>query len=96
MRGAVSIQQSPDHLLILCVSFLRLTLKEVHAGPAQGDRHLYRIIPKGKLIRRGKKIRHDFDLADGFIGVFDFLVHADDMTPNEPVEKVRKSCFFQT
>ena len=75
MRGAVSIQQSPDHLLILCVSFLRLTLKEVHAGPAQGDRHLYRIIPKGKLIRRGKKIRHDFDLADGFIGVFDFLAH---------------------
>ena len=75
MRSAVGVQQSPDHFLVLCVSLFCFTLEEFNAGPTKGDRHLYCIVPKGKLIRRWKKVRDDLDCTYRFIGVFDFLAH---------------------
>lgn len=51
----VCIKQVPDHALILGMMLLGFLLDELHARPAQGHGHFYRLVVESKIFWRSKK-----------------------------------------
>lgn len=72
---SVLIQQAADHLLILRIVLLRFFLEKVDTGFTQCNSDLNGVFLKGKFRWRRKHICHYLNLAQGFIGVFDFRAH---------------------
>jgi hypothetical protein len=75
MVFSVGVEKSPNHSLVLGVVFPCLGLKEFDAAFAQGDRHFHPFFSKDQVLGTGKKVRNDFEVAERFVGVSDFLVH---------------------
>ena len=53
----------------------RLVLEELHATLAQGDGHLYALVPKYKVLWTGKKVRNDLYVSERFVCVPISLAH---------------------
>jgi len=75
MMFCVSVEQPPDHALVLSVIFSGLALEELDASFAQGDGDLDAFIPKDEFLGPRKEIRNDLEVSERFIGVFDSLAH---------------------
>lgn len=71
----VSIKKLPDHPLILRVVLKSLTLEEVDAAFAQGERYLDSVIPEDEILRTRKKIRNNLKVSDWLVCVLDFPAH---------------------
>jgi hypothetical protein len=71
----ISIEQPPDHTLILRVMFPRLTLEELDTSLARCNRDLDAFVPKNELLGPREEIRNDLEIAERFVGVLDFLAH---------------------
>jgi len=59
MVFSISIEQTPDHSLILRVVSTRLVLEELDAALAQCDRDLDPFIPKDQVLGARKEVRND-------------------------------------
>ena len=75
MMLRVSVQEPPDHALILRVVPARFGLEEIHAAFAQGDGDLDPLVPEDKILGAGKKVRNDPWVSEGFVRVPDLLAH---------------------
>ena len=75
MMLCVDVKQAPDHALVLCMMFSGLALEEFNASFAQRDGDLYAFIPKDEVFRTRKEVRNDLEVAERFVGVFDFPAH---------------------
>ena len=71
----VSVEQTPDHSLILGIVLLRLGLEELHATFAQSKRYFDSIIPKDQIFRTRKEVGNNIKFSEGFVCVFDFRAH---------------------
>lgn len=71
----VSVEEAPDHALILGMMLTCLILEKLDAALAQGDRHLHAFVVEYKVFRAWQKITNDPWVSDGLVGVFDFRVH---------------------
>ena len=71
----VSVQEPPDHALILRVVPARFGLEEVHAAFAQCDCDLDPLVSEDKILRARKKVRNDPWVSERFVRVPDFLDH---------------------
>jgi hypothetical protein len=75
MVFSISIEQPPDHPLILRVVSPRLVLEKLDAAFAQCDRDLDPLISKHKVLRTGKEVRNDLQPSERFARVLDLLAH---------------------
>jgi hypothetical protein len=75
MMFCVSVEQPPDHALVLSVMFPGLALEELDASLAQCDSDLDAFIPKDEFLWPRKEVRNDLEVSERFVGVFDFLAH---------------------
>jgi len=75
MALGVSIEEAPDHSLILGVVLPCLALEEFDAAPAQSKGHFDPVVPKDQVLWLGKKIGNDLKFSEGFVCVFDFRAH---------------------
>jgi len=72
---SVSIEETPDHPLILRIMLLCLGLEEFDATFAQGKRYFHSIIPKDQVLRARKEVGNNFKLSEGLVCVFYFRAH---------------------
>ena len=75
MMLCVSVEQAPDHALVLSMMFPGLALEELDASLAQRDSDPDAFIPKDEILRSRKEVRNDLEVSERFVGVFDFLAH---------------------
>src|SRR5713226_2101819 len=71
----VRVQQPPDHALVLRVVLARLVLEKLDAALAQRDRHLDAFVPEYEILGTRQEVRNDLEVAEGFVGVPNFLAH---------------------
>jgi hypothetical protein len=71
----VSIKKPSDHSLILRVVLKGLTLEEVDATFAQGERYLDSVIPEDEILRKRKKIGNNLKVSEWLVCVLDFPAH---------------------
>jgi len=55
----ISIEQSPNHALVLRIVLLRLALEKLDAALAQCDCDLDSFVPKNQVFRARQEIRND-------------------------------------
>lgn len=75
MVFSISIEQPPNHPLILRVVSTRLVLEELDAALAQCDRDLDPFIPKHEVLGTRKEVRNDLEPSERFVRVPDVLAH---------------------
>src|SRR6266496_537292 len=75
MMLRVSVQEPPDHALILRVVPSRFGLEEIHAAFAQRDGDLDPLVPEDEILRAREKVRNDPWVSERFVRVPDFLAH---------------------
>src|SRR6266702_5927670 len=75
MMLRVSVQEPPDHALILRVVPARFGLEEIHTAFAQGDGDLDPLVPEDKILGSGKKVRNDPWVSESSVRVSDFPAH---------------------
>jgi len=71
----IGIQQPADHALVLRTVFRGLALEEFNAALRKRNRHFHAFFAKCQLLGGRQKVRNDFQVTQGFIGVSDFLGH---------------------
>lgn len=59
MMKCISIQQPPDHPLVLGTVLCSLALEELDAALRQSYRYFYSLLTESKLFRGRQKIRND-------------------------------------
>lgn len=75
MMPCVSVQQLADHPLVLSAVSLGLALEKFDAAFRKRDSHLHAFLTDGEFFGSGQKVRNDFQLSQGFVGVSDFRGH---------------------
>src|SRR5882724_12792075 len=75
MMLRVSVQEPPDHALILRVVPSRFGLEEIHTAFAQRDGDLDPLVPEDQILGAGKKVRNDPWVSERFVRVSDFPDH---------------------
>ena len=75
MMQCVSVQQPADHSLVLSAVSLSLALEKFDAAFRKRNSHLYAFLTDGEFLRSRQKVRNDFQLSQGFVGVSDFRGH---------------------
>src|SRR5437879_1782276 len=75
MMLRVSVQEPPDHALILRVVPSRFGLEEIHAAFAQRDGDLDPLVPEDEILRAREKGRNDPWVSERFVRVPDFPAH---------------------
>ncbi len=73
--ACIGVQQPADHALILSAALRGLALEEFDAALRERNRHFHAFLAESELFGRRQKVRNDFQFAQWFIGVSDFLGH---------------------
>jgi len=71
----ISVEQPPDHALVLSVMFPSLTLEELDASLAQRDSDFDSFIPKDEFLRARKEVRNDLEVSQWLVRVLDSFAH---------------------
>ena len=75
MVTRISIEQPADHPLVLRAVLRGFPLEEFNAALRERDRHFHPFLAKSERFRGREKVGNDFQLAQRFIGVSDFVGH---------------------
>ena len=71
----VSVEQSPNHPLILRIVLLSFGLEEFDATLAQSKSDLDPFVLEYQILGPGKEISHDLGVSEGFVRVLYFRAH---------------------